>query len=305
MVDICRHQRLTWVFEKRSRPWWGGLMLVVAALMGASEALATSVIDGRGVLVQVSHPPRRVVSLLPSLTEMVCAMALCDRLVGVDRYSNYPSRVRMLPKMGGGLDPDVEAVLALRPDLVLLATSSAAVARFEALGVPVMAIEPKTHADVRDGFAKLGRLFEVPDPLGPWKVIEAGMREAAHSVPVRHPTTTVYFEVNAAPYAASESSFIGQTLALLGVKNIVPAELGLFPKLNPEWVVRSEPDLIMVADSTASSLVERPGWSRLKAMSFGRVCLFTPEQSDLIVRPGPRMVEGAKLLAQCIREKAP
>eukprot|EP01032_Pedospumella_encystans_P038395 gene38395-43495_t len=114
----------------------------------------------------------------------------------------------------------------------------------------------------------------------------------------------VYFEVNSGPYAAGESSFIGETLTRLGARNIVPAALGPFPKLNPEYVVRANPDLIMVSVRSAQGLEQRPGWSTMRAVREGRICRFTAEQSDVLVRPGPRMDEAARLMAQCLGDKA-
>jgi iron complex transport system substrate-binding protein len=116
--------------------------------------------------------------------------------------------------------------------------------------------------------------------------------------------TRVYFEVNSGPYAASESSFIGETLKRLGVQNITPASLGPFPQLNPEFVVRADPDLIMIGDNNLADVVRRPGWAGLRAIRAHRVCAFSPQQSDMLVRPGPRMAEGARLMAQCLLAKA-
>jgi iron complex transport system substrate-binding protein len=118
----------------------------------------------------------------------------------------------------------------------------------------------------------------------------------------------VYFEVNDAPYAASESSFIGQTLARLGLGNVLPASLGPFPKINPEWVVRADPDLIMIGerqgDDPRGMVAARPGWRGLRAVQQRRVCVFTPAESDVLVRPGPRMAEAAQLMLRCVREAA-
>jgi iron complex transport system substrate-binding protein len=113
-------------------------------------------------------------------------------------------------------------------------------------------------------------------------------------------TTRVYFEVNRAPYAASEASFIGETLARLGAKNIVPAKLGPFPLLNPEFVVRADPDVIMVGDINFAGMEGRPGWDKLRAIMAKHVCIFTQLESDMLVRPGPRMADGARLMADCL-----
>ena len=128
----------------------GVLMLAFTlASTFALPAQALQVTDDRGVTVTFAQSPQRIVSLLPSLTETVCELGQCQRLIGVDRYSNYPTSVLALPKTGGGLDPNIEAVVALRPDAVLLSVSSRASERLEALGLKVVALEPKTHADVR------------------------------------------------------------------------------------------------------------------------------------------------------------
>jgi iron complex transport system substrate-binding protein len=276
-----------------------------AAIGLASTVGAVQVTDDRGVKVTLDKAPQRIVSLLPSLTETVCELGQCQRLVGVDRYSNYPEGVRSLPQVGGGLDPNIEAIVALKPDVVLMAASSRAAERLRSLGLKVVALEPKTHGDVQRVLNKVGQLLEVPDAQRVWRVIDAGMSAAAQSLPARVKNTRVYFEVNRAPYAAGETSFIGETLTRLGAKNIVPANLGPFPKLNPEYVVRANPDLIMVGDRNYAGMEGRPGWGGIRAVKEGRVCVFTPAQSDLLVRPGPRMAEGARIMAQCLQGKAP
>ena len=90
----------------------------------------------------------------------------------------------------------------------------------------------------------------------------------------------------------------------LGVANIVPASLGPFPLLNPEFVVRADPDVVMVAQRSFQGMVQRPGWGNLRAIREKRVCLFTPEQSDMLVRPGPRMADAARLMAQCLTDQS-
>lgn len=282
-------------------------LLGAVCLLGAMAALpahALQLTDDRGVVVTFAQPPQRIVSLLPSLTETVCELGQCQRLVGVDRYSNFPASVRALPQMGGGLDPSIEAIVALKPDVVLMATSARASERLQALGVKVVALEPKTHADVRRVLEKVGQLLGVDDAQRVWRVIDAGVMAAAQSVPAAARGTRVYFEVNSAPYAAGEASFIGETLSRLGASNIVPVSLGPFPQLNPEYVVRANPDLIMVGDSNYIGLEQRPGWSGMRALRERRLCVFTPEDSDMLVRPGPRMAEGARIMARCLADKA-
>jgi iron complex transport system substrate-binding protein len=279
--------------------------LAALAWLCATAAQALQVTDDRGVMLSFPQPPQRIVSLLPSLAETVCELGHCGRLVGVDRYTNYPASLQKLPQVGGGLDPSIEAIVALKPDVVLMAKSSRAAERLEALGIKVMALEPKTYADVQRVMLKLGQLLELPDAQRVWRAIDAGVSAAAQSLPEQVRGTRVYFEVNQGPYAASEASFIGETLIRLGVKNIVPAKLGPFPKLNPEYIVRANPDLIMVGQSSADGLTQRPGWHSIRAVRERRVCIFPAEQANVLVRPGPRMAEAARLMAQCLSDKAP
>ncbi|SCK53300.1 iron complex transport system substrate-binding protein [Variovorax sp. HW608] len=276
--------------------------LAFAALLAvfAIAAQALVVTDERGVAVDLPKPPQRIVTLLPSLTESVCTLGACDRLVGVDRYSNWPESVRALPQVGGGIDPNVEAIVGLKPDVVLPARSSRVTERLEALGLKVVVLEPKNHADVRRVLDVLGRVLGTDDAQRVWRAIDAAVTAAAQAVPESVGHTRVYFEVNGGPYAASESSFIGETLARLGAKNIVPGSMGPFPKLNPEFVVRADPDLIMIGERNAQGMEQRPGWSRIKAVRNGRICRFSADEADVLVRPGPRMGEAARLMARCL-----
>lgn len=282
--------------EARSLLWMG--LLLCSAL-----AQAVTVRDDRQQEVVITKPPERIVSLLPSLTETVCALGQCHKLVGLDRYSNWPASVRQLPRMGGGLDPSMEAVVAQRPDLVLMATSARGAERFQALGLTVLVLEPRTHGDVQRVLHTVAQALGLPKAQSDavWRQIDAGVVAAAQSLPSHAKGQKIYVEVSPAPYGASESSFIGETLARLGMRNILPASLGPFPKINPEWVVRAQPDVIMAGDSSRASMVQRPGWSQLKAIQSGKVCALSPEESDMLVRAGPRMAEGARLMVQCLQ----
>jgi iron complex transport system substrate-binding protein len=282
---------------------FAALLMLLIVVMVPAHALQLT--DDRGVTVTLAQAPQRIVSLLPSLTESVCALEQCHRLVGVDRYSNFPDSVQKLPQVGGGLDPNIEAIVALKPDVVLMATSSRAGERLQVLGIRVVALEPRSHADVQRVMLKLGQLLEVRDAARIWRAIDAGVSAAAQSLPASVRGTRVYFEVNQGPYAAGESSFIGETLTRLGVKNIVPAKLGPFPKLNPEYIVRANPDLIMIGQRSADGLQTRPGWQGIRALREQRVCIFPTEEANVLVRPGPRMAEGARLMAKCLMDKAP
>ncbi len=291
-----------------ARQWWALCRVGLVCWLGVvavSVQAQIQVVDDRGVRVTLPHAPQRVVSILPSLTETVCALGQCHRLVGVDRYSNWPASVRALPQVGGGLDPQIEAIVALRPDVVLLSASSRAASRLESLGLRAVVLEPKNHADVRRVLDTVGRVLGVADAQRVWREIDGAVAAAALAVPASARGTRVYFEVNRGPYGAGASSFIGETLSRLGVGNILPPELGPFPRINPEFVVRADPDLIMVGARNADALLQRPGWAGMRALREGRVCEFPPEQADILVRPGPRMADGAWLMARCLSAHAP
>ncbi len=268
------------------------------------QAAAVTVRDDGGRSVQLAQPPQRIVSVLPALTEMVCQLGQCARLVGVDRYSSWPASVKALPRVGGGLEPSIEAIVALKPDLVLMAGSARGGERLQALGIPVLNFEPKTHEDVQRILGLLGQVLGVPQAPQVWREILAGQEAAAQAVPAPARAWRVYFEVNDAPYAASQSSFIGQTLVRLGLGNIVPGDLGPFPRINPEMVVRADPDVLMMGARQGEVLASRPGWRQMRAVRQGRVCVFSPDEADILVRPGPRMAEAAQLMAACVARHA-
>jgi len=274
---------------------------LAAALSAAALAQTIAVRDDRGVLVEFAASPRRIVSLKPSLTEGVCALGGCDRLVGVDRFSNWPPRVRGLPQLGGLDDVQLEGVVALKPDLVLAEPSARAVERFESLGLKVLVLKSDDRADVKRTLQTLAQLLgKAPQAAAVWSAIERDERAAAERVPPAWRGRRVYFEVDPSPYAAGPASFIGETLAQLGLGNIVPKELGPFPKLNPEFVVRAQPDLVIAPKHTLAEMAGRPGWSGLRALRDGATCGFEPATYELLIRPSPRMGEAALALAACL-----
>lgn len=269
----------------------------------ALPAMSLTITDDRGVAVSFDKSPQRIVSLLPSLTETVCELGQCARLVGVDRYSNFPAQVKALPQAGGGIDPNIEAVVALKPDVVLMATSSRGVSRLEALGLKVLAMEPRSAASAQKVMLRLGELLQVSDAARIWRTIDAGVLAAAQSLPPRAKPLRVYYEVSVGGFAAGTTSFIGETMARLGAQNIVTPDLGPFPRINPEYVVRADPDIVMIGQRNVLGMAQRPGWAGMRALRDKRVCVFSTEESDVLVRPGPRMAEGAHLLAKCLAEK--
>ena len=282
------------------------LVVFLALWLWSAWAQAVTVQDDRQQAIEIAKAPQRIVSLLPSLTETVCALGACQRLVGVDRYSNWPASQAHLPRVGGGIDPNIESIVALKPDLVLAAGSTRGADRLQALGLTVLRLEPRTHADAQRVLRTVGKALGLPaaDSERVWREIEAGVQAAVQSLSPQARQQRVYFEVSAGPYGASEASFIGETLMRMGVANILPAAMGPFPQVNPEFVVRAQPDVIMAGDSSRASMAQRPGWSALRAMQAQRICVFAQAESDMLVRAGPRMAEGARLMADCLNKTA-
>ena len=278
-----------------------GAFGVLALCLHTAASPQTTLRDDRGATLVLATSPQRIVSLLPSLTESVCALGGCARLVGTDRFSNWPASVATLPKLGGLDDAQVERIVALKPDLVLVATSARVTERLEGLGLKVLVLESRNHADVQRSLALLAQVLGTPNQADAvWARIERELLQAAAKVPPSLRGRRVYFEVDAAPYAAGASSFIGETLSRLAMKNVVPAELGPFPALGPEFVVQAQPDVVMADARSVAAMPRRPGWSALRALREGRSCGFAAPRYELLIRPGPRMGEAALLLADCL-----
>ena len=267
----------------------------------AAQTTATIALrDDRGVEVRFAAPPQRIISLLPSVTESVCALGACKRLVGTDQFSNTPPEVSALPKLGGLDDAQIERIVALKPDVVLAAKSARVAERLESLGVKVVVLESQSHGDVKRTLTLLAQLLRSPDQADRvWRQIERDIKLAAAQVPPALRGKKVYFEISSEPYAAGESSFIGETLTRLGMGNIAPRALGPFPKLNPEFIVRARPDIIMATDRQVQSMASRPGWSGMTALQ-GQSCGFVKDRYELLIRPGPRMGEAALVIAECL-----
>jgi iron complex transport system substrate-binding protein len=285
------------------------LMLSLASGLATAAQSQTLVLrDDLQRAVTFNRPPRRIVSLLPSLTETVCALGACSRLVATDRYSDWPAEVKALPKTGGLEDAQVEGIVRLGPDLVLLSRTQRITDRLHELGVESFALDTQTYAAISRVVSVVGAILGVPERAAALnRQIETAVdalgtraRERRHGS-----GPSVYFEIDRAPYAAGPASFIGEILTRLGTRNIVTADLGPFPKLNPEYVVRHNPDVMFVSPTDEPDLAERPGWDQIRAVKEHRLCVFAPGVRDTIVRPGPRVAEGMGAIEACLERVSP
>jgi iron complex transport system substrate-binding protein len=272
--------------------------------MGAMLPVPTLAMLGLlGGMAAPALAQHRIVTLSPSLTEAVCALGHCAELVGTDRHSSWPGTVSKLPKVGGLQDAQIESIVALRPDMVLLGPRSRAGERLTELGVPVQVFDARTHADLKRMLLALGQsLGEQARAAELVQRIDRELDAAARRVPAALRGRTVYIEVGIGPTAASDKSFIGETIARLGMSNIVihAGDGPLFPRINPEMVVRRSPDLILGPQTTLSAMTDRPGWGSMQAVRKQQVCQLDADRMDLLSRPGPRLGEAAHMLVDCL-----
>ena len=282
---------------------WLPLLLAALLVLPAFSAWAgkLAVVDDRGRHITLTQVPQRIVSLLPSSSEAVCALGACDRLVGVDRFSDWPPEVRTLPQVGDLEDARLERIVALRPDLVLAGAFARASDRLESLDIPVLVVEAHRLDDIGRVLTVIATALGVPDQGERlWQSLNERIDRAAAEVPPAWHGARVYFEVAPGPFAASDASYIGQLISRLGLVNVVPASYGAFPKINPEFVVRAQPDLIIASQRDFRTMPARPGWDQLDALRHRRVCRYDENFFDALLRPGPRIGEAADAIVTCL-----
>jgi len=277
--------------------------LTLLALLSASAASATTypltLIDDLNRKVTLKAEPRRIVSVLPSTTETLCAIGACERLVGVDDYSDFPQQVQKLPRVGGLYDPKVEQIVALKPDLVIVSKYGKLEAPLTQAGITVLAINPETYDEV---FSKTLTLGRVVNREAQARALVLNMRREIAKVEiltknaVRKPTT--YLEIDPTPYSVGPNSFMGVLLSKAGARNIIPASLGDFPKVDPELIVKANPQLMLGLDRKAAAA--RPGWAGLQAVKTGRVLEIPKEVNTILGRPGPRLPQALRALARLV-----
>ena len=285
------------------------LVRVLLLIFFLNAALATTypltVTDDLGAEVTLEAEPTRVVSMLPSYTETLCAVGACDKLVGVDRYSDFPAQVQALPNLGGTLsETNVEGLVALEPDLVLVSESGDLAQTLRDLGLTVHAGSPQTFEETFDYFERMGQMLNREAQA---QALIARTRLEIGEVESRTrglDTPSVYYEIDATPYSVGPTSFIGTLIQKAGGDNIVSADQGEFPQLEPEYIVAANPEIIILGNAPSGESVEtleaRPGFASLDAMQSGRVVELSEEQVNIMNRPGPRIAEAAKLLASIL-----
>jgi iron complex transport system substrate-binding protein len=266
-----------------------------------------SITDELGRSVTIEAEPERVISMLPSHTETLCAINACDLLIGVDDYSNYPKQATGLPKLGGGLTgydggPDIEAIVALEPDLVLVSEYGELAQLLEQAGITVYAGSPQSYDDTFIFIDLLGQILNREiEAILLTETIQKEI-ETISALVAGANKSSVYYEIDATPYSVGPKSYIGILIDKAGGKTIVTEDQGDFPQLDPEFIVASDPDVIILADAAYGESIEtlqaRAGFETLQAIAENRVYSLSQEQNDLTSTPGPRLAEVVRLFAQ-------
>lgn len=281
-----------------------------------------SIVDAIGRSVTFEKTPEKIVSLAPSITEMLFALGLGDKVVGVTSYCNYPSQVVKLVEegkvavIGGYWTPDVEKIMALKPDLVIGSSGTRPhiqlKERLEEAGIKIVYIRGSAATniyEIYEDIATIAKIFEVEDTAK--KVvqsIESEVQYVTQKLREVNITKLKVLQLAGPPswglYAAGGNTFIGWVITTSGGINIAQKFAG-WPQLDYEYVLAQDPDVIVINAMSANytAIIDEIGKTPLadtKAFKEGRVYLLDQEANDILVRPGPRVGKAVVLVAKIL-----
>ncbi len=246
-----------------------------------------------------SHAGIRVVSLVPSVTEIIFRVGASSALVGNTTFCNYPESARYVYKVGDFLNPDIERIAQLKPDIVFLTmpTHRLIAEKLSEMGIRYYTSQPATVEDVFREIDSVGQLLAAGTRA---KSLVDSLRVRLDSLPVFPDTPTVYVEISDSPLmAAGPLSFVSSLIVEAGGRNICRGAQE-YPVVDPEYVVKAGPDVILALYPGVSpaKFAERLGWDRVPAVRNNRI--YTGLDLDLLSRPGPRVVEAIVTLSHLI-----
>ena len=299
---------------KRSLPAVG---LVLLAASGPRARAEVRVTDDAGRSLRLAQPAKRVISLAPSVTEMIYEAGGGERLVGAVESSDYPPAARKLPRVGSYQQLDLERIASLRPDLIVVwfhGTAAREVEQLAVLGFPIFHLEPRRIEDVPAALERLGRL------LGTTPAAEsAAQRFRARFAELRsryagRPQLAVFYQVADRPLlTTNDQQLISDVIRSCGGHNVFGKEPALVPQVSTESVVAANPDVILTAQigdgkSDGTHATRAPGdaafamwraFSAMKAVRTGQLWLFpaTP-----ISRQGPRILDAVEAVCSAFDE---
>jgi iron complex transport system substrate-binding protein len=287
------------------------LAAVVALLVAvlASPVSALTLTDMTGRALTMPAPPRRIVSLVPSATEIIFALGGEDRLVGVTDFCDFPPAARRKRSVGGMIAPNLEIVSALTPDLVIATREGNRHETFEQigrLGIPVYLVEAGSIGEMLDAVARLGALTGRTGAVAPLAA-RLGRRVRAVSAAVkdlRRPRV-LYVLWPDPLIVPARASLLTELIGLAGGESITGAEAGDYPRFSIEAAVARAPEVIILADhGSGTGLQQRGRWERLKSLPAVRAGRLHSVDGSVLHRYGPRVVDGLEQLARAIHPEA-
>jgi iron complex transport system substrate-binding protein len=260
--------------------------------------------------ITIPAKPTAIVSLSPTATEMLYAIGAGSQVKAVDSYSDYPKNAPVTKL--NALTPNVEAIVAYKPDLVIVAGDTTGLtAELAKFGIPVLSDPAATGLNQEyQQFDELGQATgHLPQAKAEVTKIKGQIKQIVASATKHTKPITYYFELDQTYYSETSSTFIGRVLGLLGMKSIADAAKGAaasggYPQLSAEFIIKSNPNYIFLADTiccgqNAKKVAERPGWSTLTAVKDGRVVGLN---DDIASRWGPRVVDLLKTVADSLKQ---
>lgn len=261
-----------------------------------------SFVDDAGHRIYLAKPPARVVSLAPSITEMLFALGLDEQIVGVTDFCDYPDAAKSKAQVGYS-NPSVEAVIALRPEVVLAPSDFLRPdlqSKLEQLKIPVFVLDARTLEDILLHIQTLGKMFEKTSAAN--EVTQtmrqriAEIRRKVETLPARR----VLYVLNSQPLiAVGPGSFLHPMIGLAGGVNIAAQAGVAYPKLSMEAVLKEDPEVLIFPSETVPRS-EQQQWLRWDSLSAVKLRRFHEVSSSLLNRPGPRIIEGLEQLARAI-----
>ncbi len=266
----------------------------------APASFPLSVQDDLGRQVTIPVEPRRIVSLAPSNTEILFALGLGDRVVGVTKFCDYPEAAKLKEKVGGFQDVDVEKVVRLRPDLVLATggVQQPVLRQLEKLGLTVYAVDAKSLEDVLDDISAIGR---VTGAEGAAEALRRQLQERLRRARDRAARATsrpkVFFEIWPDPLiTAGPGSFAHDLVEAAGGENIAADTAQPYPQFSLETLLARNPDVIVTPFAQSAADLKqgrRRNWEQIRAVREGRVILVDENE---VSRPGPRLFDALERL---------
>lgn len=255
--------------------------------------------------------PRRIVSLMPTATEILFGLGAGDRLVGRTRWGVHPPAARRIPDIGDGIRPSLEAVLSRDPDLVILydgATNRGSRETLERLGVPTLALRHDTLEDLHRNILLLGELVGCPEGGSALAGGIAGGLAAVSRATEGLPRVRVYYDAWAdPPMTIGGGSFIDALLTIAGGANVFGDIETVAPRVSLEAIIDRNPERILVpvapeAFRRRPNVAGRHGWERIPAVAAGRISAL---DRDVVSRLGPRVAEAAWSIAEALHGELP